>query len=298
MADDYAINLPPKLLALRPSNPFPPLDRRWQIATFFASSGEQLPKSFVDRWVSYAWRLLKDRGSIADPWISACNQEASHCRGSTGHSVRIDLHELKARLLADQSNEQIAARMQLRPEQVEAFERLHFAVRDRLAIPAYIVHRVIRRDTADPIDRLGMLWKEFAYAGGPLALDLLVDTFRSFPLEVQKTGIFAYASSQVECPTLVRQAVRIRTVTITPRKLLSELNRLDENNRYDGSATGFACRMSEQLVAMKQPTQDIFSVANGVEIIPAQHDLDEPAAVHGDGPGSEVLLPFPLRMAG
>jgi len=84
--------------------------------------------------------------------------------------------ELEARLLAGQSDEEIASRFGIEPGTVGKYERLFFEVRQRLTAPGWIIHEAI-----GPIERrrrppfnLGAVWKLAAYAGGPIALEAIL----------------------------------------------------------------------------------------------------------------------------
>ena len=62
-------------------------------------------------------------------------------------------------------------------EIIEAYERLFFNVRERLANRGYLMHCVL-----GPAVHLGfqsseydLIWKLFAFLGGPLAVDLMID---------------------------------------------------------------------------------------------------------------------------
>jgi hypothetical protein len=143
--------------------------------------------------------------------------------------------ELQARLLSGQSNEQIAMRLQLQPEHVEVYERLYFAVRDRLIAPSYIRIMAVGSYTGSPMYKLGVLWREHAFFRGSATLDWLVGVFRSLPACLQNRGIAAYTDRQLECPPLLRLAVRARTMRITPRNVVSahrsvlrELDRIEQ----------------------------------------------------------------------
>jgi hypothetical protein len=83
--------------------------------------------------------------------------------------------ELDARILARQSDAEIAARLPIPERVVGLYEGLHFAVRDRLRFPGWVICRVIGHG-----GRLGFgddtraLTLSFAFHGGPLVLDAVL----------------------------------------------------------------------------------------------------------------------------
>lgn len=86
---------------------------------------------------------------------------------------------VEARLLAGESNEQIAARMATDSKVIEAYEAVFFNVRDRLDRLDYIVTVVM----ADAVTRglserqYDLLWKLFGYRGGSHVLDSVISKF-------------------------------------------------------------------------------------------------------------------------
>jgi hypothetical protein len=90
--------------------------------------------------------------------------------------------EVEARILAGQTDVEIAIEYGLVPEAVRWFEAAFFCVRDRLRARDWITGRVIGRHfpPADPAP----VWKLYAYWGGPLALDLVQSVMAGRPLPV------------------------------------------------------------------------------------------------------------------
>lgn len=84
--------------------------------------------------------------------------------------------ELEAQIIAGRSSSEIAQRMRLPLDLVVAFERLLFDVRDRSR--PYIQQQLIR--PLDPVTAydIGRIWTYFAFIGGPVTLDAVLDDFR------------------------------------------------------------------------------------------------------------------------
>jgi hypothetical protein len=85
------------------------------------------------------------------------------------------LWEIKARILADQTDDEIAAHCGLSPETVRWFEALHFCVRDRLQVPDWIA-KVLGPGLRNGFTReeMGHIWMALAYHGGPLILEVVM----------------------------------------------------------------------------------------------------------------------------
>ena len=86
---------------------------------------------------------------------------------------------MEARLLAGQSDDQISARCARLPDVISQYEELFFNVRPRLRAWAWVCNEVIGPGLQNGFaDRqVGPLWMAFAYHGGPLVLDALLDAF-------------------------------------------------------------------------------------------------------------------------
>jgi hypothetical protein len=88
--------------------------------------------------------------------------------------------EVEARLLAGQTDEAIGARCALPPETLSWYEQVFFNVRPRHHARMWVCNQVIgpgiQHGFSD--DEVGPLWAAFAYFGGPIVLNALVDAFR------------------------------------------------------------------------------------------------------------------------
>jgi hypothetical protein len=92
--------------------------------------------------------------------------------------------EAQARLLTEGSFAQVAEKCGSHPRVIETFHDTFFHVRDRLRVEGYILFQVIgpkahRGLTEGDVD---VILKMYAYSGGPIALDRLVDYFKNPPV--------------------------------------------------------------------------------------------------------------------
>jgi hypothetical protein len=92
--------------------------------------------------------------------------------------------ETQARLLARQSDEEVAARCGLTVGAVHFYEMLFFAVRDRLAAGDWVLIHAVRPGPGPGITfrDLGQVWRALGYHAGPLVLELVLAVTTGRPL--------------------------------------------------------------------------------------------------------------------
>jgi hypothetical protein len=89
--------------------------------------------------------------------------------------------EVRARLLAGQTDSEIGTRCALPPDTIRWYEQLFFAVRARRKARKYLLHRAV----GDGVHRgflaqeVGNFWAWAAMGAGPLLLDMLIATFHA-----------------------------------------------------------------------------------------------------------------------
>lgn len=230
-----------------PGEPWPTPDRRFRIAKHFAAAGCAVPECVNDEWIDWTWSRLRSSDGVKPPCVSdadyvlRCAMSDSGAAYSSSPVGLVD--ELDARILAGQTNETIASRMPLTAAQVEAYERLLFAVRHMLATPSFIQHFAIGGNVRTP---LGSLWREYGYFHGQFTLEWMVGVFRQLPANLQQVGLRAYLSPLANCPAILKLLVRARTTKVTyknlarfTRYLQRELARI-ENFESPGGLLDFA----------------------------------------------------------
>lgn len=131
----------------------------------------------------------RDRVRLEQRWLAL--HAAQHLHISDG-PLRF---EVQARILAGQTDDEIAARCRLTPSAVHWFEAVFFNVRDRLHARDWIVARVIgpglHRGFTEA--EIGNVWMTFGYYGGPVALDVVLaitttDHEQAFPAAVLRAA--------------------------------------------------------------------------------------------------------------
>jgi hypothetical protein len=161
------------------TNPFRPPDWRWHRAGQFIEARARRRRE-DDDWVVRARRFRADLaragGDIGRPRLARTHPELlAACRLWLGEPRR--RWEVEARLLAGHDDATIADRVGVNPGVIEAFEALFFSVRARLGcsdwISAYAIGARMYEDL--DVDDVETLFKAFAFHGGPLVLDALID---------------------------------------------------------------------------------------------------------------------------
>jgi hypothetical protein len=94
------------------------------------------------------------------------------------------LWEVQARVLAGQTDVDVAAACGLTPGAVWNFEALFFSVRDKLGAPDWVDRMAVRPGSTSwaACGDLGEAWRALGYHGGPLVLDLVVAATAGRPL--------------------------------------------------------------------------------------------------------------------
>jgi hypothetical protein len=94
------------------------------------------------------------------------------------------LWEVQARVLAGQTDAEVAAACGLTPGAVGYFETLFFSVRDKLGAPDWVDRMAIRPGSTSwaACGDLGEAWRSLGYHGGLLVLDLVVAATVGRPL--------------------------------------------------------------------------------------------------------------------
>lgn len=174
-------------LAFQKFNPNRQPEWRFQRAQELASripdlpNGRRRPKlRYDDRQVARAAKFIWEWERIGD---TAEGQERLFARepGLTyaylmyRHQDDFSRYMIEARILARQSNQEIAARVGTIPSTIDWYEALWFNVRDRLDSADWIIRHVMQAAAYRGIDQPTMDFtaKLVAYFGGPVAFDLV-----------------------------------------------------------------------------------------------------------------------------
>jgi len=152
----------------------------------------------IDPFVLPCWRWEVAEQICDDPTATAQPDEAiiqdavdylrsgDETRFPTIHAARqlyetdgLDRGEIEARILAGQSDDEIAERCGVSPQLVSVYETLFFAVRRHLGATGWVLARTVgeARFRGFRNDELRQLWAWCALAGGAFVVDEVVDAY-------------------------------------------------------------------------------------------------------------------------
>lgn len=186
--------MPFQLSRLTPDNIRRPPDWRWQLAKIAADDavrpGVPYYPNLADKEAQRAFRFLlavrrarnlHDERMIIDRWPDIhwawdMRNETATNTEQRGDTIR---YELEARLLTKEPMAELAKRFSAKLDNIIAYERLFFAVRDQLHNPTYIVHNVLGPNLQAELSEQDypLLWKAYAFFRGSRILDELVSTY-------------------------------------------------------------------------------------------------------------------------
>jgi hypothetical protein len=231
-----------------PAYPFRPVDWRWRRAVYLVENGRPVAPRRDDAWARAAVRFYRA--------LRQCQDEAARQGLARRLPALFQAHalyagppslvrwHLEARLLTPESFGEVAEKCGTTPEVVEAYEALFFCVRDRIDSEGYVVLQVLgkahRGLTEADVD---LHLKMHAYAGGPIALDRLLDYFKGPPPEVpaRPEQLGPAELQSLRDKLLVRASIVLDTLPAvgTPLKKLELLREVgDVFRRGSGSGDG------------------------------------------------------------
>ena len=166
-------------------NPTRPPDWRWLRAVGIADEQAQRPTSRRDGeenilWIRKAALFKQEYDAAREPLqqmtiiekypeiLWAYNYYANPANLTSRYIV-------EARILAQQTNREIAYAEGATEGTIAAYEQLFFSVRDRLFNADYIYHKVMGGSLQTSLSSAdyGILWKLYGYVGGPFVLDAI-----------------------------------------------------------------------------------------------------------------------------
>jgi hypothetical protein len=173
----------------RPDNIFRPVDWRWRRAADLVDGGGPLSPGHDDGPVQEALRYLRAwRACRAEEELQRLAREMPNLHGA--HQLYLarsfQTWEAQARLLTKEPFETIAEKCGSDPRVIETLHSTFFHVRDRLHVEGYILFQVIGPKAHSGLTEadVDVILKMYAYYGGPIVLDRLVDYFKNPPPEV------------------------------------------------------------------------------------------------------------------
>ena len=177
------------LLDDHPRSPFRPPDWRWRRAAFLHGEGLQPSRRYDDPAVR---RTLAFRKTMA-----RCADDPEHPKLARADSALLAAYrlrlgpepltwEIEARVLADQPAGAIEARTGIPRDVIEAYEVAFYSARERLAHRDWITAVALGPRLFGDLTEadIGLVLKLYAYHGGPLVLDAMLDAITDNPAHV------------------------------------------------------------------------------------------------------------------
>jgi hypothetical protein len=262
-------------IAYEANNCFRPLDWRLRLARRIVAGHLRAPRHREHASLRAAVHFLREEARCRTDRGLARLRERWPAMYAARRLAEVDNPlgwEVRARIVAGQSDAEVAGRCMLSPETVHLFEALFFSVRDRLGAGDWISGQVIgpglwRGFTTEEI---GRLWMAVANHGGPLALDAV--------LEVTQRG-------NEPCPPSQGGGRRPATSeAISREKVLLAVQGLmmpaDASLRQLGQLCARTCRRPnrrEQVKTAKTIIRDMAAEAGSPKPTPSRKCRDSPA---------------------
>lgn len=162
-------------------DPLRPANWRMQRAMEMLSARPpQRPTSFDDRYTTEVFKFLRrmeqSKGRTTDIYAIYPAMWCAYRLYSDGDEF--GRTKLEARILAGQTNEEIASWAGTWPETIELYEAVYFCVRDRIKQKDWILRQIYGPNAENlKHNEAGAMIQLFAYHGGPVLLELLLSGF-------------------------------------------------------------------------------------------------------------------------
>lgn len=229
------------------SNPFRPVDWRWQRAIRIADGGLPRTTKRIDTPVGFAWirkalRFLRQqalaRTEAATAELVAAFPEIYWARWLWQHPGP-QRHSVEAHILARSSDFEIGYRCGIPPGTIETYEALFFNVREKLLHPQYIFHTVFGEGPRSAADAHYLLWKRYAYALGPHVLTAMESGFTGASWCGTPDTVGAVIQDDAIGTLKLKAAMAAKTISVNPTTqlaLLEQFTKFVEVERNTDSA--------------------------------------------------------------
>lgn len=214
-----------------PRNPFRPVHWRWERAGLAVDGRLPLSRKRDDEWVRKAAKFRRklakckdafDQAYLAEEqpevyWAHRLHDVVKYDGDDQAQDYRCGIkYEVEARILAGESDAAVAERAGLQPEDVAAYEKLFFNVRDDLHRTTYIFHQVL-----GPAVQRGLysrewdlLWKLYGYMRGPATLDFVISAFQNWRSATPSSDVLRQLEADQSGMLLRQAAITTQTMRI------------------------------------------------------------------------------------
>lgn len=212
------------------------VDWRWRLAKA-AISGQ--PIHDADEWVQRAIQYLQAAAQPATehPRLECPIAAAAMLRASEQSYTR---WTIEAYVLADLPASEIAAKVQLTPAVIEAYEQLFFDCRAHLAAKDWIAQHAIRLDAVRgaPSETLGALWRSQGYQGGPIIVDAFIAASLGRPLPDAYLAALGPHAPLLELCMRMKVSLTVCLLHVRDRRQLQTVRRMyQELTAYEQQLT-------------------------------------------------------------
>lgn len=276
---------------LSPHSPWRATDWRWQRALLIAAGSMRLNSRFDDAFTTRAVRVARAMHDSGDTALDAF--ASSDPALYWAHKLRWEAPagtraETEARILADDTPDEIERRVGVLPGTLATFEKLYFDVRCRLKMKAYVLHAVMGEELQRGLSErnYALLWKFYGFIYGPRMLDSLIDQAIA-PYQPRTEDEVRYAWQDDGIGSVLRkQAIAARTMpvnTFTQLDILAVYSKFVEIERASGRDR-----------AAQQPNSMLASVDAMLKALPmdvgqyATVRVDSATLAHYDSGASEL----------
>jgi hypothetical protein len=217
-------------------NPLAPLDRRWLRAAHLLADGLPLSPDYDDDWVRHALDYRKA--------LAGCQDEAGRLTLAGAMPALAQAHALheadppllrwaaEAYVLAGEPFETVGKRCGLLPEAVEAYERVFFAVRERLDASGWVMCHVIGQKMHYGLTErdLDVLWRYVGYYFGPVMLDALLLGNPGLPRPATPEELADALARHADVRVALQKVVALHLLPVTTENALEVVRVLSQLN--------------------------------------------------------------------
>ena len=237
---------------------------RWLRAVELDAGGPR-PSRVIDGPAGFEWirRAIRLKRRFERSNNNPSNLRALLVRDADlfwAHSIWLDDRAptrwgIEARVLADETDEEIAEKMGARPEVVSAYINVFFDVREKMQHPDYVINVIL----ADAVTRglqerhYDLLWKLMGYHGGPHVLDAAINKFVSLGKPTSRDDVSGFLQDFAINSMKYKSAVAALTVQInthTQLPLIDSFVKYVEIERTTENATKAHATIVENIGAM------------------------------------------------
>jgi hypothetical protein len=214
-------------------NPFPPVDRRYQMAKACLAHRMRPSLRFDDEYTWNVYRFLRARAAFRQPaehvkevlWKYRDLNAAVQIHHGKARSFR---PVLEAYLLARENRYAIAESLRVNPETVVAYAKTFFDAEPFLDNPMYVFALLVgtvgkrgQKKLTEPV-----LWKLLGYVGGPEALDKLFGKLHGVAESHGEEGIKGWLSVRTQTVLQIKQLLAVSSLKSSNTKHMEYLLRL------------------------------------------------------------------------